>query len=135
MVQGVGFEPTHSYETGYPLEPLPSGVDLKSCAVDQAWLPLPDAGAGIRTRAEGLEGPNHTPRSRPLYIYHNRMVLIKVSFWKSPVTHDNYVYHRLFSRTSCSISGVNLKSTLFRKYFRSSKSIFSTSLKSSLENP
>ena len=66
LMQGMGFEPTDSFETGCLITNLSVwGGDLKSCAVGQAWLPLQDiaengdADAGTRTRAEGLEGLNH----------------------------------------------------------------------------
>ena len=39
-MQGKGFEPLDSFETGYLIEPFSIYIDLKSCAVDQAWLPL-----------------------------------------------------------------------------------------------
>ena len=38
-MQGVGFEPTKVFTTGFPIEPL-LRQDLKSCAVGLAWLPL-----------------------------------------------------------------------------------------------
>ena len=40
FMQGKGFEPSDSFETGYLIEPLLMISDLKSCAVGQAWLPL-----------------------------------------------------------------------------------------------
>ena len=68
MMQGKGFEPSDSFETGCLIKLIDRtlhnlNLDLKSCAVGQAWLPLQKqkyADAGNRTRAEGLEGPNHS---------------------------------------------------------------------------
>ncbi len=41
-MQGKGFEPSDSFETGCLIEPFILVIDLKSCAVGQAWLPLHD---------------------------------------------------------------------------------------------
>ena len=77
FMQGKGFEPSDSFETGYLIEPLLMISDLKSCAVGQAWLPLqmkktrmPD-----HMRTPGLEPGQRawkaliiTARSHPLEI-------------------------------------------------------------------
>ena len=39
-MQGKGFEPSDSFETGCLIEPFFLLFDLKSCAVGHAWLPL-----------------------------------------------------------------------------------------------
>ena len=64
-VQGKGFEPSDSCETGYLTnEPFP-GCFLILSPAPLARLGYPcietglDADAGIRTRARGLEGLNH----------------------------------------------------------------------------
>jgi hypothetical protein len=77
-VQGKGFEPSDSFETGYLIEPfLMIYSDLKSCAVGQAWLPLHMKKIPIpgMMRTPGLEPGQRawkaliiTARSHPLFI-------------------------------------------------------------------